>query len=101
MTAVFRAHKGATPSGAAFAAHVAAVKVTAMSAHSKAIKYKKAKTAKPKKAAAVKKMSMAKYKAALDKQILASIKASQGLLPLSLSRRDRLRGPARPARHRG
>ena len=78
MTAVFRAHKGATPHSSVFAAHVAAVKVTAMSAHSKAITYKKAKTTKPKKAAVIKKMSMTKYKAALDKQVLASIKASQG-----------------------
>ena len=78
MTAVFRAHKGTAPSGAQFAAHATAIKITAMSAHSKALKVKKQKTAKPKKIV-IKKMSMAKYKAAQTRQILASIKAGQGL----------------------
>jgi hypothetical protein len=76
MAGVFRAHKGSTPYGSTFAAHVAAGKVTAMSSHSKAIAYKKQVTAKPKKVI-IKKMSMAKYKAALAKQILLSAKASQ------------------------
>jgi hypothetical protein len=75
VTARFRAHRGVTRS--TFVAHVAADKRTVMSAHSRAIKYKKLKTARPAKAVVVKKMSMAKYKAAQTKQILASIKAGQ------------------------
>lgn len=76
MTARFRAHKGVTRS--TFAAHVATIKHTTVSAHSRAIKYKKLKTIKPPKKPAVKKMNMAKYKAALAKQTLAAIKAGQG-----------------------
>lgn len=64
---MFRAHKGATPYVSPFAAHVAAIKVTVMSAHSTVTLAKQQAVAKPAKVTAIRKPK--KYKPAKPRNL--------------------------------